>query len=121
LCLRRRQVGLRLQVVEESTHSIAVNASPRLRRPTGLARLRRWPGGALLRYPPTMLPYSVARVRWTAFTLLLACSFDGSGLVSVGEPTSTTSSGDTSTVTAEPGTGTNAPPTTTAGPGGSES
>jgi hypothetical protein len=72
-------------------------------------------------YPPTMLPYYVARARWTAFTLLIACSFDGSGLVSVGEPTSTTTTGDTSTVTAEPGTATNVQPTTTTGPGGSES
>ncbi|MDC0673167.1 hypothetical protein [Nannocystis radixulma] len=98
-----------------------MNASPRLRRPTGLERLRRWPPGAPLRYPPTMLPYYVARGRWTAFTLLIACSFDGSGLVSVGEPTSTTTNGDTSTVTAEPETATNAQPTTTTGPGGSES
>lgn len=62
-----------------------------------------------------MLPYLVVRARWTAFTLLAACSFDGSGLVSVGEPTSTsTTTGDTTTTTA-PSTTTVLP--TTAGPG----
>ena len=60
-----------------------------------------------------MLPYFVVRARWTAFTLLVACSFDGSGLVSVGEPTST-STGDTSTTTAP---STTAVLPTTAGPG----
>ncbi|PCC70149.1 hypothetical protein SAMN02745121_03530 [Nannocystis exedens] len=56
-----------------------------------------------------MLPYLV-RARWTAFTLLLACSFDGSGLVSAGPPSPTSSTtGDPSTTT---GPGATVTPTT---------
>ncbi|MDC0722013.1 hypothetical protein [Nannocystis bainbridge] len=55
-----------------------------------------------------MLPYLV-RARWTAFTLLLGCSFDGSGLVSAGPPSTTSTTGDLSTST---GPGTTTLPTT---------
>ncbi|WAS93187.1 hypothetical protein [Nannocystis punicea] len=50
-----------------------------------------------------MLPYLV-RARWTAFTLLFACSFDGSGLVSVGPPSSNSSTTGDSTTSTGPGT-----------------
>ncbi|MFY0538172.1 hypothetical protein [Nannocystis pusilla] len=50
-----------------------------------------------------MLPYLV-RARWTGFALLLACSFDGSGLVSAGPPTPTSSTTGDSTTTTGPGT-----------------
>lgn len=87
----------------------SANGPPRLRRPRGPSRPRRWFAGARLRYPPTMLPYLV-RARWTGFALLLACSFDGSGLVSAGPPTPTSSTtGDTTTTT---GPGTTVTPTT---------
>lgn len=67
-----------------------------------------------------MLPYLVARARWTTFALLVACSFDSSGLDSAGPPSS-----NTTTTTGEPTTTTGGPstlsPPTTGGPVGSVS
>lgn len=65
--------------------------------------------------PPS---YLAARARWTSFALLVACSFDGTGLDSVGPPSaaSTSTTEDPSTTTSGNGP-TSAP--TTIGPDGS--
>lgn len=65
-----------------------------------------------------MPPYLVARARWTTFALLVGCSFDASGLDSVGPPSAATTDKAEDPSTTTTGNGPTSTPTT-AGPDGS--